>query len=89
MPKGKTFAEGYDVEDVQEAIAKHLSVVDALALTAFFLTLIKQSQANILHYLEWRLRLTICKTEEQKMAKKVQMERLRALRRSVLNGGGR
>lgn len=88
MPKGKTFAEGYDVEDVQEAIAEHLSVVDALALTAFFLTLIKQSQANILHYLEWRVRLTRCKTEEQKMAKKWQIARLRALRRSLLNGGG-
>lgn len=88
IPKGKTFAEGYDVEDVQEAIAEHLSVVDALALTAFFLASIKQSQANILHYLEWRLKLTRVKTEEQKMAKKIQIARLQALRRSLLNGGG-
>jgi hypothetical protein len=89
IPKGKTFAEGYDVEDVQEAIAEHLSVVDALALTAFFLTSIKQSQATILHYLEWRLRLSRAKTKEQKMAKKMQIARLQALRRSVLNGVGR
>lgn len=89
IPRGKKFAEGYDVEDVQEAIAEHLSVVDALSLTAFFLTKIKQSQANILHYLEWRLRLTRAKTEEQKMAKKMQIATLRAMRRSVLNGVGR
>ena len=89
IPKGKTFAEGYDVEDVQEAIAEHLSVVDALSLTAFFLTLVKQSQANILHYLEWRLKLTRAKTKEQKMAKKMQIARLQVLRRSVLSGAGR
>ena len=88
IPKGKTFAEGYEVEDVQEAIAEHLSIVDALSLTAFFLALIKQSQANILHYLEWRLKLTRCKTEEQKLAKKMQIAKLQALRRSVLNGDG-
>lgn len=88
IPKGKKFAEGYDVEDVQEAIAEHLSVVDALALTVFFLASIKQSQATILHYLEWRLKLTRVKTEEQKMAKKWQIARLQALRRSLLNGAG-
>lgn len=89
IPKGKTFAEGYEVEDVQEAIAEHLSIVDALSLTAFFLTLVKQSQANILHYLEWRLKLTRAKTKEQKMAKKMQIARLQVLRRSVLSGAGR
>lgn len=89
IPKGKKFAEGYDVEDVQEAIAEHLSVVDALSLTAFFLTKIKQSQASILHYLEVRLKLTRAKTEEQKIAKKMRIAQLQALRRSVLNGVGR
>lgn len=88
IPKGKKFAEGYDVEDVQEAIAEHLSVVDALSLTAFFLTKIKQSQASILHYLEVRLKLTRAKTEEQKIAKKMRIAQLQALRRSVLNGVG-
>lgn len=89
IPKGKKFAEGYDVEDVQEAIAEHLSVVDALSLTAFFLAKIKQSQASILHYLEVRLKLTRAKTEEQKIAKKMRIAQLQALRRSVLNGVGR
>lgn len=89
IPKGKKFAEGYDVEDVQEAIAEHLSIVDALSLTAFFLTSIKQSQATILRYLEWRLRLSRAKTKEQKMAKKMQIAKLQALRRSVLSGVGR
>lgn len=88
IPKGKKFAEGYDVEDVQEAIAEHLSIVDALSLTAFFLTSIKQSQATILRYLEWRLRLSRAKTKEQKMAKKMQIAKLQALRRSVLSGVG-
>lgn len=88
IPKGKTFGEGYDVEDVQDAISEHLSIVDALSLTAFFLTSIKQSQATILHYLEWRLKLSRAKTKEQKMAKKMQIARLRALRRSLQSGAG-
>lgn len=38
VPKGKGYCEGYDVADVQAAIRDNMSVYDAAALIAFFLT---------------------------------------------------
>lgn len=35
-PEGKEYGEGYDQEDVIEAVREHLSVRDAIALDAFF-----------------------------------------------------
>ena len=36
VPEGKSYGEGYDFADVQDAIRRHLSVTDALSLLAFF-----------------------------------------------------
>ena len=36
VPDGKSYGEGYDFADVQDAIRRHLSVTDALSLLAFF-----------------------------------------------------
>lgn len=36
VPKGKTYGNGYDIAEVQEAVRRHLSVTDALSLLAFF-----------------------------------------------------
>lgn len=38
IPKGCAYNEGYDIAEVQAAIREHLSVQDAIALSAFFLT---------------------------------------------------
>ena len=37
IPKGCKYNEGYDILDVQRAIRDNLSIVDAMALSAFFL----------------------------------------------------
>lgn len=39
IPKGKKYNEGYDILEVHKAIREHLSIVDALSMSAFFLTL--------------------------------------------------
>ena len=38
IPDGKEYNDGYDIAEVQAAIREHLSVEQALSLTAFFLT---------------------------------------------------
>lgn len=38
VPRGKPYADGYDIAEVQQAIREELTVTDALALSAFFLT---------------------------------------------------
>lgn len=38
VPEGKTYGNGYDIAEVQEAIRQHLCILDAIALRAFFLT---------------------------------------------------
>lgn len=50
IPKGCTYGEGYDIEDVQEAIRENFSVLDVVALMAFFLTSWHASVAHSLDY---------------------------------------
>lgn len=91
IPKGKKYSNDYgdfDIYDVQDAIRDHLSIVDALALLAFFLVSVKQSQANILRFLEWKLRLTWTKTPQQKELKMMQLKMIRGFRDSLKNGDG-
>lgn len=38
IPKGKKYMDGYEIEDVRQAIRENLSVADVLSLSAFFLT---------------------------------------------------
>lgn len=38
VPKGKTYNNDYDIAALQQSIREHLSVMDVLSLTAFFLT---------------------------------------------------
>lgn len=37
IPEGKKYGDGYDIGDVYNVIRNHLSIVDALGLSAFFL----------------------------------------------------
>lgn len=39
IPKGKKYNDGYDILEVHNAIREHLSIVDALSMSAFFLLL--------------------------------------------------
>lgn len=51
IPKGKEYMEGYDIDEVKEYISNKLSVVDALAMYAFFLRFFQR-------YMELSLRFT-------------------------------
>lgn len=42
VPVGYSYAQGYDVEEAQIAIREHMSIVEVVSLTAFFLTLSKK-----------------------------------------------
>ena len=51
IPKGLDYNEGYDIAEVQQAIREDLSVLDTLALSAFFLNkyaaLIRRSRSSL------------------------------------------
>ena len=51
IPKGLEYNEGYDIAEVQQAIREDLSVLDTLALSAFFLNkyaaLIRRSRSSL------------------------------------------
>lgn len=55
VPEGKTYCDGYDVAELQRALASTLTVPDALALKAFFLRKFRRSMAAILTSCKWAL----------------------------------
>lgn len=86
IPEGSKYAQGYMVEDVQEAIRQHLSIVDAISLTAFFLTLSARSMSR---------RVSALRRECRRMARKARRQgltemaaALRNLEEVSLPGGG-
>lgn len=50
IPKGCSYCDGYDIEDVQEAIRENFSVMDVVALMAFFLASWQTSVTRFLDY---------------------------------------
>ena len=58
VPKGKTYADGYDTAEVRQAIADHLPMPQGMALIAFFL----RQYANLI-----RVSLTYSEREIRKM----------------------
>lgn len=65
VPKGKEYCDGYDIIEVQKAIAVHLSVTEASALFAFFLRSLTASTRATLNYLKRRA----AKVKDQKARK--------------------
>ena len=58
VPEGRTYADGYDPEEVQDAIREYLSVRDALSLVAFFFERFLESTRATLNSLEREVRRT-------------------------------
>lgn len=56
VPKGKRYAEGYDVVELQEAMRREMSVYDVLSVMAFFLASLRKSIAGIRLFLDKELR---------------------------------
>lgn len=50
VPKGRTYGSGYDIAQVQQAIADHMTVTQAYSLLAFFLTSLKRSIKSSLFF---------------------------------------
>lgn len=84
VPEGKTYGSGYDIGEVQEAIAAELCVLDAVALRAFFLTLCAASLTDTLPSLERMMSKTGSRKERRQMRR--QMRRAAADLR--ISGGG-
>lgn len=84
VPEGKTYGSGYDIGEVQEAIAAELCVLDAVALRAFFLTLCAASLTDTLPSLERMMSKTGSRRERKQMRR--QMRRAAADLRT--SGGG-
>lgn len=84
VPEGKTYGSGYDIGEVQEAIAAELCVLDAVALRAFFLTLCAASLTDTLPSLERMMSKTGSRRERRQMRR--QMRKAAADLRT--SGGG-
>lgn len=84
VPKGKRYCEGYDVADVQKAIRDHMTMGDAIPLTAFFFKSLETSIADMLNYSESMAKKLKDKEQRQEMLTKIAKVK-EALRR---NGDG-
>lgn len=56
VPKGKRYAEGYDVVELQDAIRREMSVYEVLSVMAFFLNSLLKLTAVTRNYLARELR---------------------------------
>lgn len=84
VPKGKRYCEGYDVADVQKAIRDHMTMGDAIPLTAFFFKSLETSIQDMLNYSESMAKKIRDKEQRQEMLTKIAKVK-EALRR---NGDG-
>lgn len=68
VPEGHTYGTGYERDDVERDIREHLSIVDGMAIAAFFFFLYRISMKCSLLYLSrlQRKMMRRAKTEEQK-----------------------
>jgi len=76
VPDGKTYGDGYDFAEVQDAIRRHLSVTDALSLLAFFFVSLQTLTGDFLTLSERATRLL-----KDKTAKRAMRQRIREARR--------
>lgn len=83
VPKGCTYANGYDLADAQKAISEHLSVLEVSDLSAFFLRKLKSSMRNSLTYLALQIMRETPRKEWKRM-----LNPLMAIRSLLKNGDG-
>lgn len=88
LPEGKEYADGYDIQQAIDAM-NDLPVLDALRISAFFLSKCRRSIDNTLTCLAWRTRRMAKKMtpeEREKMTKAA--EEIHRLRDSLRSGDG-
>lgn len=79
VPRGRTYCEGYEVEDLHALLADRLTVPDALALKAFFLRKCESSMRDI---------LTSCRVAMMAAPRKVRKAWKKVLTTSTSGGDG-
>lgn len=75
VPKGKKYAQDYDIYDVQNVIRENLNIEDALGLTAFFLTLFN----SLIQTMQ-----TYCIRKMKKMMKKMKGEEKKKMQEQII-----
>lgn len=84
IPKGKKYMDGYEIEDVRQAIRENLSVADVLSLSAFFLTKFVKS---IKDFQTYSIR-EIQKIPNREMRERLMKQMQEAIIHSKTNGDG-
>jgi len=84
IPKGMEYNEGYDITEVHDLIREHLSVADAMNLSAFFLTRSRNLTAVMLIYLRLMTKKVKDKERRAQMLRQIR-EQWTSL---AQNGGG-
>lgn len=88
LPEGKEYADGYDIQEAVDAM-NDLPVLDALRISAFFLSRCRRSIDNTLTCLAWRTRRMAKKmTPEERKRMTTAAEEIVRLRDSLRNGDG-
>jgi hypothetical protein len=77
-PDGRDYCDGYDPEDVQDALREHLRADDAIALSAFFLAKWMRSSRRTLIYSLLR------SNRKTRKALRPQIRQLRKMRKTLL-----
>lgn len=72
IPKGKKYNDGYDIIDVQKKIKNSLSIVDAVTLSAFFLTLSEALINSTVRYSIKRMKRLMRKEKDLEVKKMYQ-----------------
>ena len=72
IPKGKKYMDGYEIEDVRQAIRENLSVADVLSLSAFFLTKFVKSIKDFRTYSIREIQMIPNREMREKLMKQMQ-----------------
>ena len=82
IPKGHKYAEGYDIEELQEKIRKNISIVDSNSIIYFFLKSSLTSFTNTVTSLEKELKRAKQTEKKKEILEKIEtiQERIQAIR---------
>lgn len=72
IPRGHKYSDGYDIADVQKKIREKLSIIDAVTLSAFFLSLSQALISSTVRYSIKRMKRLMRKEKNLEMKKKYQ-----------------
>lgn len=89
IPYNKTYGD-YDIMKTIEDISNHLSIIDAISLSAFFLKKWESLTKALLTYLTWKMKRMMRKTKnkrEKVMIRKAMREMI-ILHNTIKNGDG-